>query len=104
MLPPYNENPICPKCWSQHVAVFYCQPAATSGDVRDRADALRLAHHDASLCTGLTPKVERAKSTAVPTVGDEHLHRQCERCRFEWLEACASSPLPPPPRARREER
>jgi len=58
--PPETKDPVCPKCGCGETTVWYC-------------DGKRL--NPEALC------FKRAR-------GDEHMHRFCANCDYEWLEPC----------------
>ena len=57
-LPKYNPNVTCRKCGCTDIKTEYCE------------------HKGGRLMEICWCKVD-----------DEHMHRTCERCRYEWLEA-----------------
>lgn len=67
---PFDPSRKCPKCGHDQVRVSYCNKERWQhyGDARD------------------------VYEVAVGDDGDdcEHLHRICERCHYEWVEACLS--------------
>ena len=59
---PFNSKVVCPKCGYPSVHV----------------------HH----CYGEPHAPDWIKSYCARNQKGEHLHRRCERCNYEWLEAC----------------
>lgn len=64
-LPPYTLEAACPKCGCDEVSTVYVR----------------------------TPSYDCGYRSAVPhrRVG-EHLHRTCQRCRYDWPEAVRDQP------------
>jgi hypothetical protein len=72
---PFDENAPCPKCGHGEIGVWY---HATSRPAKKIAELK------------MWPK-NIPRPPATPRICDgtevgEHLHRQCKRCHFEWLE------------------
>lgn len=61
-LPPFNEFPVCPKCGGTEVKTYFCTKSKYGEP-----------------CVNLQ---RSSYSDPFP----EHLHRQCTRCFFVWLE------------------
>jgi hypothetical protein len=59
-LPPYRPDGRCSKCGYEDISTQYVEP--------DRPYAYGCRFHK--------------------TTNDEHLHRYCRRCGYEWAEAC----------------
>jgi hypothetical protein len=78
VLPPLDLTAKCPKCGHDDVTVRW---------------------HDAGYI-GRTKACEFY--TATRKFGDDlnHMHRRCERCHYEWIEACADASQPTQPDAR----
>jgi hypothetical protein len=65
----FNPKAICPKCWSEDVSARYRRS------------------YDQYVCR----YVDEPKPEYGTWDGDEHLHRRCERCGFQWREEVVSA-------------
>lgn len=67
---PYDADACCPKCWHDEVGTFY------RGDSHDYGCR---EHRRGSFSTD-----------ECEVCHDEHFHRTCRRCHFEWREEVKS--------------
>ena len=71
----FDEKETCPKCGGGAISTWYHDRATTPQEVT--------AH---MYWPKNLPRPPRTHRICDGTSIDEHLHRKCERCRFEWLE------------------
>lgn len=62
----YNPKAKCSKCGYKTVGTIYCDQ--------------KLLNEEHVMCTDYIGMGSRKEQ--------EHLHRVCERCKFEWIERC----------------
>lgn len=85
---PLDDDRACAKCNADGAAFRYCEGDPVGGAMtHEQLAALARAGLPRKLCHGVTT--------------NEHQHRTCLRCGFEWLEHVY---VPPKPRARSRKR